>query len=80
VYVWKVLVCVGYVSSSVVGYHVLSVEKHPNLPRESPLAMVGTCPMYMWDKYIGNGYENTSEMETGQNTLVLVTDIVVILS
>ena len=75
-----IVVCVCYVSSSVVGYCILSVGKHPNLPRESLLAMVGTCPMYMWDKYIGNGYENTSEMETGQNTLVLVIDIVVILS
>jgi hypothetical protein len=74
------VVCVCYVSGSVVGYSILSVGKHPNLPHESPLAMVGTCPMYMWDKYIGNGYENTSEMETGQNTLVLVIDIVVILS
>jgi len=75
-----IVVCVCYVSSSVVGYRISSVGKHPNLPRESLLAMVGTCPMYMWDKYIGNGYENTSEMETGQNTLVLVIDIVVILS
>lgn len=63
-YVWKVVVCVCYVSSSIVGYRVLSVEKHPTLPCESPLAMVGTCPTYMWNKYIGNGYENASEMET----------------
>jgi hypothetical protein len=79
VYVWKVVVCEGYVSSSVVGYRVLSVEKHPNLSRESSLAMVGTCPMCMWNKYVGNGYENISEMEIKQNTLVSLIDIVVIL-
>jgi len=56
------------------------VEKHPTHPRESTLAMVCTCPTYMWDKYIGNGYEIPSEMETLENTLVLVINIVVILS
>jgi hypothetical protein len=39
-YVWMFVVCVCYVSSSIVDYHVLSVEKHPTLPRESLLAMV----------------------------------------
>ena len=39
-YFWKVFVGVCCVSSSVVDYRVLSVEKHPIPPSESPLAMV----------------------------------------
>jgi len=62
--VYRRLFYVCYVTISVVGYRVSSVVKHPTHPRESMLAMVRTCPTYIWDKYVGNVYENPSEMET----------------
>jgi len=62
--VYRRLLYICYITTSVVGYRISSEEKHPTHPRESTLAMVHICPTCMCDKYIGNGYENPSEMET----------------